>query len=55
MTWLVLAFDGTDEAAPARRLAARDAHVDFITREAEAGRLLLGLPLHDEAGAASAR
>lgn len=33
-----------------RRLAARDAHVEFITREAEAGRLLLGLPLHDEAG-----
>lgn len=50
MTWLVLAFDGSDEAAPARRQAARDAHVGFITREAEAGRLLLGLPLHDEAG-----
>jgi len=50
VTWLVLAFDGSDEAAPARRLAARDAHVAFIMREAEAGRLLLGLPLHDEAG-----
>ena len=50
MTWLVLAFDGTDDDAPARRMAARDAHVAFITQEAEAGRLLLGLPLHDEAG-----
>lgn len=50
MAWLVLAFDGTDDDAPARRMTARDAHVAFITQEAEAGRLLLGLPLHDEAG-----
>lgn len=50
MAFLILAFDGTDEEAPARRLAARDAHVAFITAEAEAGRLALGLPLHDEQG-----
>jgi uncharacterized protein YciI len=50
MAWLVLAFDGADDGAPARRMAARDAHIAFITAEAEAGRLLLGLPLHDEAG-----
>ena len=49
MAWLVLAFDGADDDAPARRMAARDAHVAFITQEAKAGRLLLGLPLHDEA------
>lgn len=48
MAWLILAHDGTDEGAPARRLAARDAHVAFITEEAKAGRLVLGLPLHDE-------
>jgi uncharacterized protein YciI len=48
MAWLILAFDGTEADAPARRMAARDAHVAFITKEAEAGRLLLGLPLHDE-------
>jgi len=48
MAWLVLAFDGTDSEASARRLAARDAHVGFITQEAKAGRLALGLPLHDE-------
>jgi uncharacterized protein YciI len=48
MVWLILAFDGTDDATPARRVTTRDAHVAFITQEAEAGRLLLGLPLHDE-------
>lgn len=50
MAWLVLGFDGTDADAPARRMDARDAHVAFITAEAEAARLALGLPLHDEAG-----
>jgi uncharacterized protein YciI len=50
MAWLILAFDGTDAEAPARRMEARDAHVAFITAEAAAGRLALGLPLHDEAG-----
>lgn len=50
MTHAILAFDGTDSDAPARRAAARDDHVAFITAEAAAGRLLLGLPLHDEAG-----
>jgi uncharacterized protein YciI len=49
MAFVVLGFDGTDEAASARRLAARDAHVAHITAEAKAGRLALGLPLHDEA------
>lgn len=48
MTWLVLAFDGTDAGAPARRMAARDAHIASITEAARDGRLLLGLPLHDE-------
>jgi uncharacterized protein YciI len=48
MAWLVLAFDGNDDGASARRMSARDAHVAFITAEAEAGRLALGLPLHDE-------
>jgi len=50
MTTAILAFDGTDPEAPARRAAAREAHVAFITAEAASGRLLLGLPLHDEAG-----
>ena len=50
MTTAILAFDGMDGAAASRRAAARDAHVAFITAEAAAGRLLLGLPLHDEEG-----
>jgi uncharacterized protein YciI len=50
MAWLILAFDGTDAEAPARRTAARDAHVAFITEEAKAGRLALGMPLHDGQG-----
>jgi uncharacterized protein YciI len=48
MAWLILAFDGTDAGAPVRRMGARDAHVAHITAEARAGRLALGLPLHDE-------
>lgn len=50
MTTAILAFDGTDAGAAARRAGARGAHVAFITAEAAAGRLMLGLPLHDEAG-----
>ncbi|WP_237214761.1 YciI family protein [Falsiroseomonas oryziterrae] len=49
MAFVILAFDGDDADAPARRMAARDAHVAVITEEATAGRLALGLPLHDEA------
>jgi uncharacterized protein YciI len=50
MAWLIIAFDGTDADAPARRTAAREAHVACITEEAKAGRLALGLPLHDDTG-----
>ncbi|WP_235961953.1 YciI family protein [Falsiroseomonas selenitidurans] len=50
MTWAILGWDGTDAAAPGRRAAVREAHLAFITAEAAAGRLLLGLPLQDEAG-----
>jgi len=48
MTHVVMAFDGTDEGAPARRAASMAAHVAHIGAEAAAGRLQLGLPLHDE-------
>jgi len=50
MAWLIVAHDGEDSEAPARRLAARDAHVACITGEAREGRLALGLPMHDESG-----
>jgi uncharacterized protein YciI len=48
MTHVILAFDGTDEGAPARRAASMAAHVAHISASAAAGQLLLGLPLHDE-------
>lgn len=48
MTHVILAFDGTDEAAPARRAASMAAHVAHIGATAAAGQLQLGLPLHDE-------
>ncbi len=50
MAWLIIAHDGKDAEAPARRLAAREDHVACITGEARAGRLALGLPMHDEGG-----
>lgn len=50
MTTAIIAFDGTDPEAPSRRAAARDEHVAFSAAEAAAGRLQLGLPLHDETG-----
>ena len=45
MSWVILAHDGEDSDAPARRAAAMEAHVACITAEAAAGRLALGLPL----------
>ena len=48
MAFVILAFDRDDADAGSRRLAARDAHVAYIEAEAKAGRLALGLPLHDE-------
>jgi uncharacterized protein YciI len=45
MGYAVLAFDGEDEAAPARRMAARDRHMQVLTRWAGDGRLAFGAPL----------
>lgn len=47
---VILAWDGTDPGAPARRAAARPAHLDVISRWAGAGRLSLGVPLFGEDG-----
>jgi uncharacterized protein YciI len=48
MAWLILAFDGDDADAAARRMGARDAHVAHVTEAARSGVLALGLPIHDE-------
>ncbi|WP_240048222.1 YciI family protein [Crenalkalicoccus roseus] len=50
MGYAVLAFDGEDEAAPARRMAARERHLEVITGWAADGRLALGVPLFGEGG-----
>ncbi len=46
---VMLAMDGTDAAAPARRLAARGAHMARVTPKAADGTLALGAALLDAA------
>jgi uncharacterized protein len=50
MLFMVIAKDGTDPDAPARRQAVREAHLAGAKELAAAGRLLLGGPLLDDAG-----
>ena len=50
MPFMVLAYDGKDAEAPARRKAARPAHLARVAPEAESGRLLIGGPLTDADG-----
>ncbi|UPG73248.1 YciI family protein [Roseomonas gilardii subsp. gilardii] len=50
MPFMVLAYDGKDAEAPARRKAARPAHLARVAQEAESGRLLIGGPLTDADG-----
>lgn len=50
MQWLIIARDGSDDAAPSRRLAARPAHLDHAAKLQAAGHLLIGGALTDEDG-----
>lgn len=50
MAYAVIAFDGEDEGAPARRAVARDRHIAIITAMARDGRLAMGVPLHSAEG-----
>ncbi len=45
MAYAILAFDGEDAGAPARRLAARPRHLAVLTDWIETGRLAFGAPL----------
>lgn len=45
MGYAVLAYDGEDEGASSRRMAARDRHLQVLTGWASDGRLALGVPL----------
>ena len=49
MQFLVLVYDGTDAEAPARRQAARPAHLAELKDSVESGRLLFGGPIFDDA------
>ncbi|MEK0084329.1 YciI family protein [Benzoatithermus flavus] len=48
--FLVIAHDGTDPEAPARRQAARPAHLAFIRPMVERGEIVAGGAILDEAG-----
>jgi uncharacterized protein len=50
MYFLVLAWDGTDEAAVARRDASRAAHMESITALFQEGRVVLGAGILDDEG-----
>jgi len=48
MQFLVIAYDGTDEKAPERRMAAREAHLAGIQKMAAEGKALYGTAILDE-------
>ena len=48
--FLVIAHDGTDAEAPARRQAAREAHLAGVRPMVERGEIVAGGALLDEAG-----
>ena len=48
--FLVIAHDGTDPGAKARRLAARPAHLDGVRPMIERGDMIVGGAILDEAG-----
>jgi len=50
MQFVVTAFDGTDEGALERRLAAREAHLKLAERLTREGRILIGGAILDDAG-----
>jgi uncharacterized protein YciI len=50
MQFLVTARDGTDPEAPARRQAAREAHLAGARRLQQQGHMLFGAALLDDAG-----
>jgi uncharacterized protein YciI len=50
MRYIVIARDGTDPEAKARRLAARPAHLERVGPFVERGRVLLGGAILDAAG-----
>jgi hypothetical protein len=50
MQYLIVAYDGTDSEAPARRLKVRDAHLENVKALKAAGSFLSGGVILDDAG-----
>ncbi|MFQ5985161.1 MAG: YciI family protein [Alphaproteobacteria bacterium] len=50
MQYLVVAYDGTDAEAPARRQAARQAHLEQVRVLKDQGRMICGGALLDDDG-----
>jgi uncharacterized protein len=50
MQFIVLAFDGTDADAPARRLAARPAHLKMVEEATARGEQILGVAILNDDG-----
>jgi hypothetical protein len=48
--YLIVAWDGTDPEARARRLAARPAHLTNVAPMTEAGQMMIGGAIIDDAG-----
>lgn len=50
MQFIVIAFDGTDSEASARRLAARPAHLKMVEEATARGEQILGVAIQDDEG-----
>ncbi len=50
MQFILIAYDGTDDAAPGRRQAARPAHIARVTKLKEAGHIRIGGAILDDDG-----
>lgn len=50
MQFLILAYDGSDAAAPSRRLAAREAHLAQVADYKAKGHVRMGAAMLDENG-----
>ncbi|OPY11960.1 MAG: RNA pyrophosphohydrolase [Syntrophaceae bacterium PtaB.Bin038] len=50
MQYLVIGYDGTDDKAPERRLAVREAHLAGITKMKEEGKAVFGVAILNDRG-----
>lgn len=48
MQFLVIGYDGTDDKAPERRLAVREAHLAGVTKMKEEGKAIFGVAILNE-------